>query len=275
MRYLKIARRDLGRADLAVVSYHMGIGNLQQVLADYGGGSSVPYVQLFFDTAPDHHGGAYRLLSGFGDDSSLYYWRLLGAEQVMRLYRGDRAALGRLSSLQTASGSAALVLHPPDRTPGFSSPDQLDYAYASRAVIPLPANATALGLAYDPSIGSLARQLGVKPGLYRGLRPAALDLLIELAARVRTLSAGASPLIVSSAVTDRRYQRQLGVGDPPAAAGWSFTIARRYVNRRQAEAFQAMLDRLQALNVIAWQRYPSEIEVTVASDASRVIAGGA
>jgi hypothetical protein len=272
VRYLEIARRDLGRADLAVVSYHMGIGNLQQVLADYGGGSSVPYVQLFFDTAPDHRGGAFRLLSGFGDDSSLYYWRLLGAEQVMRLYRGDRAALGRLSSLQTASGSAALVLHPPDRTPGFSSPDQLDYAYASRAVIPLPANATALGLAYDPSIGSLARQLGVKPALYRGLRPAALDLLIELAARVRALSGGASPLIVSSAVTDRRYQRLLGVGDPPAAAGWSFTIARRYVNRRQAEAFQAMLDRLQALNVIAWQRYPSVIEVTVASDASRVIA---
>jgi transglycosylase-like protein with SLT domain len=274
VRYLKIARRDLGRADLAVVSYHMGIGNLQQVLADYGGGSSVPYVQLFFDPAPDHHGAAYRLLSGFGDDSSLYYWRLLGAEEVMRLFRGDRAALGRLSSLQTASGSAALVLHPPDRTPGFSSPEKLDYAYASRTVIPLPANATALGLAYDPSIGSLARQLGVKPALYRGLRPAALDLLIELAARVRTLSGGASPLIVSSAVTDRRYQRQLGVGDPPAAAGWSFTIARRYVSRRQAEAFQAMLDRLQALNVIAWQRYPSEIEVTVASDASRVIAGG-
>ncbi len=274
VRYLEIARRDLGRADLAVVSYHMGIGNLQQVLADYGGGSSVPYVQLFFDTAPDHHRSAYQLLSGLGDDSSLYYWRLLGAEQVMRLYRGDGAALVRLSSLQTASGSSALVLHPPDRTPGFSSPDQLDYAYASRTVIPLPANATALGLAYDGSIGSLARQLGVKPALYRGLRPAALDLLIELATRVRTLSGGAAPLIVSSAVTDNHYQRLLGVGDPPATAGWAFTIARKYLSRRQAEAFQSMLDRLQALNVIAWQRYPSEIEVTVASDASRVIAGG-
>ncbi|HEY6398065.1 MAG TPA: transglycosylase SLT domain-containing protein, partial [Solirubrobacteraceae bacterium] len=96
VRYLEIARSDLGRPDLAVVSYHMGIGNLQQVLSDYGGGSSVPYPQLYFDTAPDHHGSAYRFLSGLGDDSSLYYWRLLGAEQVMRLYRGDRAALARL-----------------------------------------------------------------------------------------------------------------------------------------------------------------------------------
>ena len=35
-----------------------------------------------------------------------------------------------------------------------------------------------------------------------------------------------------------------------------------------------MLDRLQALNLIAWQRYPDEIEVTVASDAGRAIVGG-
>jgi hypothetical protein len=35
-----------------------------------------------------------------------------------------------------------------------------------------------------------------------------------------------------------------------------------------------MLDRLQALNVISWQRYPATIEVTVASDASRVIVNG-
>jgi Transglycosylase SLT domain len=274
VRYLQIARREVGRADLAVVSYHMGIGNLQQVLSLYDGGGSVPYPQLYFDTAPDHHGAAYRLLSGFGDDSSLYYWRVLGAEQVMRLYREDRAALVRLNALQNAVDSTALVLHPPDRTGSFATPDQLDYAYASRKVIPLPANAAALGLAYDPSMGSLARRLGVRPGLYRGLRPAALDLLIELAARVRALWGGRAPLIVTSTVTDARYQRLLGVPDSPAAAGWAFTIARRYANRRQAEAFQAMLDRLQALNLIGWQRYPSEIEVTVASDASRVIAGG-
>jgi hypothetical protein len=35
-----------------------------------------------------------------------------------------------------------------------------------------------------------------------------------------------------------------------------------------------MLDRLQSLNLIAWQRYPSAIEVTVASDAARVIVNG-
>lgn len=274
VRYLEIAERHLGRLDLAVVAYHMGIGNLQQVLDDYDGGRSVPYVQLYFDTAPDHHGAAYQLLSGFGDDSSLYYWRVLGAEQVMALYRHDRAALVRLNTLQTAFDSTALVLHPPDQTPSFTDPERLDYAYANRTIIPLPVNAAALGLAYDPYMGSLARQLGVKPALYRGLRPAALDLLIELASRVRTLAAGAVPLTLTSTVTDDRYQRLLGVSDPPAAAGWSFTIARRYVRHAQAEAFQALLDRLQALNVIGWERYPSEIEITVASDASRVVTDG-
>jgi hypothetical protein len=274
VRYLQVAQSRLGRADLAVVSYHMGIGNLQQVLSDYDGGRAVPYVQLYFDTAPDRHATAFNLLSGFGDDSSLYYWRVLGAVAVMRLYRTDRSALERLASLQTAVDSGAEVLHPPSQTPGFSDPGALDQAYASGTVVPLPANAAELGLSYDPGIGSLAHEVGTKPALYRGLRPAALSLLIELAARVRTLSGGKTPLIVTSAVSDADYQQQLGIIDPPAAAGWSFTIARRYVSGAQAAAFQAMLDRLQALNLIAWERYSAEIEVTVASDAPQVLAHG-
>ena len=32
VRYLEIARRQFGRQDLALECYHMGIGNLQQVL---------------------------------------------------------------------------------------------------------------------------------------------------------------------------------------------------------------------------------------------------
>jgi hypothetical protein len=35
-----------------------------------------------------------------------------------------------------------------------------------------------------------------------------------------------------------------------------------------------MLDRLQALDLIAWERFPSEIEVTVASDASQALVHG-
>ncbi len=274
VRYLQLAERQLGRPDLAVVSYHMGIGNLQQVLADYDGGQAVPYAQLYFDTAPDHHTAAYNLLSGFGDDSSLYYWRVLGATEIMRLYRTNPSALKRLAALETASDSGSEVLHPPDLLPAFANPAALAGAYAKRTIVPLPSNAARLGLSYDPNMGHLAKQVGAPATLYRGLRPAALALLIELAARVRALARVSASMIVASSVSDLRYQQAAGVIDPLGATGYSFQIARQYARPAQAEAFQAMLDRLQALNLIAWAREAEVINITVASDAPQVIADG-
>lgn len=273
VRYLKLARGLLGRWDLAIESYHMGVGNLQRVLADYGGGAQVPYAQLYFDSDPDHHAAAYRLLSSFGDDSWSYLWRVLAARQIMIRYANDRAGLTRLATLQVAAGSAARVLHPPGQTTQFAGPAAVDTAYARHVIVPLPRNPSALGLAYAAGLGKVARRFGFPPTLYRGLRPAALDVLGWMASRVRTLS-GAGPLILAGAVSDMRTQELFGYSDPPAAAGWSFTIDRRYVSPAQSYAFQAVLDRLQALNLIAWQRYPEEIEVTVAADAGRVLEHG-
>jgi hypothetical protein len=275
VRYLQLAQRQFGRADLAIVSYHMGIGNLQQVLDDYNGGRPVPYAQLYFDTTPTRHAAAYDLLNGFGDDSSLYYWRVLGAVQVMALYRHDRGALYRLARLQTATDSAAEVLHPPDRTPSFSDPSMLDQAYQNRTVVPLPADPARLGLAYGAQMGASATSVGAPVALYRGLRPTALAMLIGMAHDVRALTRASAPLTVARAVTDTRYQRAIGISDPPATTGYKFALLRRYANVRQATALQDVLDRLQALNLIAWAREPTTIEVTVASDAAGVIAGGA
>ena len=39
----------------------------------------MPYAQVYFDSAPDHNASTFKLLAGFGDQSSLYYWRVLGA----------------------------------------------------------------------------------------------------------------------------------------------------------------------------------------------------
>src|SRR5262249_56796249 len=83
-RYLVLAKKRFGREDLAFVSYHMGIGNLQGVLRAYGQGN-VPYAQLYFDSTPLRHAAAYRKLAGFGDDSSNYFWKIGAAEQIMRL----------------------------------------------------------------------------------------------------------------------------------------------------------------------------------------------
>lgn len=275
VRYLKLAQARFGRPDLAVESYHMGIGNLQQVLDRYDGGRAVPYSQLFFDSAPDHHASAYALLHSFSDDSRLYYWRVLGAVQIMGLYRTSPAALVHLSGLETTSPAGADALHPPGATQSFATPDELRQAYARRQILPLPSDPAALGLAYDPTMGSLAHRLSQPTALYRGLRPPALDLLIELAARVHTLSAVSAPLWIVSTVADRHYLSLLPL--PPApltTTGYSFAIARRYASRRQADALQAMLDQLQALDVIAWVRSPSTIEITVASDAAQVIVDG-
>lgn len=268
VRYLLTAEHQFGRADLALESYHMGIGNLHNILGAYDGGRAVPYVQLFFDSAPDNHPEAYRLLAGLGDDSRLYYWRVLGAEQIMHLYRTHRNALERLASLQTADDAGAAVLHPPGRPPRYEDPSAVSAAYQHHRLVALPSNASALGLTYDPAMGAGASKVSAPRSLYRGLAPAALRMLIELAGRVRTLSGTHAPLRIQSTVTDAAYNSSRGIDDPIASTGYTFTIERRYASPAQAAAFQAVLDRLQSLNLIAWARYSSTIEVTVASDAA-------
>ena len=270
VRYLRDAERQFGRQDLAFESYHMGIGNLQRVLSDYDGGHPAPYVQLYFDVGPDHHASAFRLLSSFGDDSSLYWWRILGAEQIMHLYRTDGRALSRLSALALSDAAGASLLHPPGRVPRFADPAALSAGYRRRTVVPLPRNASALGLAYDPGMGSGASAVAAPRALYRGLTPVALRLLIELAGRIRSISAPApaAPLRVASTVADARYLAQAGTYAPLASTGYAFSIDRRYRSDAQAEAFQELLDRLQSLHLITWVADGTEIDITVASDAS-------
>jgi len=265
VRYLKVAEGQFGRQDLAVESYHMGIGNLHQVLSDYDGGRSVPYAQLYFDSAPTRHADAYRRLAGFGDDSWTYYWRVLAAVQIMHLWRTDRAALSHVNDLEFADAAGGSVLHP--HVMPFAGPSSLAAAYQSHAIVPLPSNARALGLIVDPSMGEGAKQVGAPRSLYRGLRREAVRFLIELAAQVRRISGLRAPLRIAATVQDEKFQTQAGLSDPLSATGWSFAVQRRYAAPAQAAAFQAILDRLQSLNLIAWARESDVIRITVASDA--------
>ena len=86
-------------------------------------------------------------------------------------------------------------------------------------------------------------------------------MLVELAARVRAFQGGRprwyweAPCLIGSTPAGgqsvhRRYD------------GYAFQIFRRYVSRAQALAFQAMLDRLAALNLIAWERTPETIDIS-------------
>jgi hypothetical protein len=205
-RYLKQAKDEFGREDLAVVSYHMGIGNLQNVLGAYGD-DGAGYAQLYFDASPDSHARAYRMLYQLGDDSKTYYWRVLASREAMRLYRDDRAKLERLAELQAGAQSNELVLHPG-------------------------------GAADDTEVGTL--------------RPEASALLAYIRHGVTTVSGVRRPLRVV-----RRH-------------GYAFDIRRDYASDAQAQAFQYMLDRLQALNLIAWARLGNTIHIVASSEARRL-----
>lgn len=277
VRYLTFAKEQLGRDDLAVVSYHMGVGNLQRAIRAYGDGETPSYARLFFDSSPTSHPAAWDVLSGLGDESALYYWKVLAARDLLALQRSDPAAAARLAELQTQKASGENVLHPPGEG-AFADAGALRAAYDDGTLERLPANADALGLRFQGQMGELAPRLGQPKALYRGLRPAALRLLIELSAGVRRISGVDAPLTITSTVRDQAYQEHLADGNGEATrnfsvhtTGWSFDVLRSYANARQSRAFQFMLDRLQALNLIAWVREPAAIHVTVAGDADRFL----
>ena len=228
-RYLKLSMDEFGREDLAVVSYHMGIGNLQQVLGRYGD-DDASYAQLYFDASPDRHPRAYRFLTGLGDDSKTYLWRVLASTEVMRLYRDDLGELGRRAKLHGSAASGELLLHPPGRTAAYESREDVDAALD------------------DGELRPVARG---------GLRPAAFALLAYIRRGVRTVSGTRAPLTVT---------RTVRPGDDMHATGFAFDIRREYASGAQAEAFQYMLDRLQALNLIAWTRDDDTIHITASSE---------
>src|SRR3954452_21306876 len=110
-RYLQMAQKKFSREDLAIATYHMGMGNLQTILSRYGD-ESPSYAKLYFDTAPMRKPAAYQLLSSLGDDSSTYYWKVRAAREIMQLYRTDRQKLGRLEGLEQTGGAGARRLYP-------------------------------------------------------------------------------------------------------------------------------------------------------------------
>src|SRR4051812_23515078 len=125
-RYLTFAKPLLGRRnDLAVESYHMGVGNLQSVLAAYGAkAADTSYAQLYFGSTPLRHAAAYAKLAALGDDSSTYFWRVLAAKEIMRLYRQDPSELTRLQDLHARKATAEEVLHPEGSTQIYANPGE-------------------------------------------------------------------------------------------------------------------------------------------------------
>lgn len=227
--YLALAQKKFSREDLAIASYHMGMGNLENVLSRYGK-DDVSYTKLYFDSAPLDHARAYDLLSSLGDDSSNYLWRLNAARQIMRLSRDDPAQLAHLASLEHAGGGGQRRLFP----------DGAPSADAGGGPAPeLP------GLRFT---GDAATDFGPTA--------AARAALTYIGIGTRTIS-HRSPLTITS------------------AHGVRIEVSRHYRSEAQALAFQYMLDRLQAWNLVAWGRSGSTLALVVGPEAAKVLPSSA
>jgi hypothetical protein len=287
-RYLAISTGRFGRDDLGVVAYHMGIGNLSEVIVRYLDRGShdevgdlvadedLSYAQLFFDSSPTRNRRAWRTLAGLGDDSATYLWRVEAAREIMDLYRSDREELRRLERLHTAKATAEEVFHPEEETEVFEGPADLSVALDDGELVAIPAGGR-YGYRVGNQLGALSDELGVDRSLYRALRPEALATLIYMTTRVREI-AGGGRLTVTSAVRDREYQAGLTGRNPEATrgyslhtAGYAFDVLRRYRDDEQAEAFQFVLDRMKSLGVIDYAVEPAAIHIAVSDRAEPLL----
>jgi hypothetical protein len=277
VKYLTTARGHLGRNDLAVVSYHMGIGNLQNALRAYGN-SDVSYAQLFFDSGPERNKAAWDKLLSLSDDSRHYYFKVLAAQRIMHLYRTDRAQLASIAKLHARKHSHEEVMHPSWRTKVYTGPREIAVAKASGELLPVPDRPGKLHFQISPGMGSLAPGIGVDKRTYRALQPEALAALTYFAQRVQQVGNTRTPLILTSTVRDWRYQSRLMRVNTMAArsysvhtTGYAFDIARAWNSERQAAAVQFVLDRMVAQGLIAYIKEPHAIHIAVSRDAKVLI----
>jgi hypothetical protein len=290
-RYLEVSTDRFGSEELAVVSYHMGLGNLENVIDAYVGAENVAgsaaetvaqneidYARLYFDSSPQNRPAAYELLAGLGDDSSLYLWRVTASAGILEEFRTDRDALEHRIDLATRKATLEESYHPEDETEVFEEAGDVADATDAGQLVRVPSERS-LGFRLAGQVGELAKDLDQEPELYRVLRPEALAALTYLAGKVRAVSGESTPLTVTSLTRDREYQGLLvGVNFEATSeyslhtTGWSFDIRRKYASDRQGRAFQFALDRLRAHAIIDYAYEPAAIHVTVSENAGLLLA---
>ena len=191
------------------------------------------------------------MLAALGDDSSIYYWRIPAAREIMRLYRQDPAQLDRLAALQTRKNSAEEVLHPPDDRRFDDAGD------AARRLRRRPARRPRRAALRGPACASTRGMGELAPRARAAARRSTAGCARRRSRCSLYLGAGVAAISgAGSARRDhdgarRRYQGRLGAqqrGDARSRctrrAGPS--TSPRLPLARQAQAFQFWLDRLTA-----------------------------
>ena len=238
------------------------------------------YAQLYFDSTPTRNprrpapaGGVRRRLLELPLEAAR------GARDHAPVPRGPGASWRGCEALHGAKTSAEEVLHPPEDDDRFGTPDVLRAAWDEDEieVVPRRPGAHRAGPRREHGRAGRADRRRARPlprAAAGGARDGALhrrpDARVRRRRRRRSSSrrrcATRSTSGGSRAATDeatRNYSLH--------TTGWAFDIARDYRSRRQALAFQFVLDRLQVLNVIAWAREPRAIHITAAGDAEGLL----
>lgn len=282
VRYLTIAKRRFGRRDLAIASYHMGIGNLTTVIRTYISPRrparttrqtvrryGLTWARLYFDSSPTRNPRTWDILTQLGDETRHYLFKVYASKEILWLAGTDPEELRRLIELQMAKASAEEVLRPESRYPPYEDHADLRRAYRRGELVPLPRDPARLGYSVGPGMGSLARRLEQPRILYRGLRRDALACLLYIAKEYRRIR-GRGTLRVTSTVRDLPYQELLVATNAQATrefslhtTGFAIDIAKPRVDA----PLRFLLERLQALDVIAWVEEPGAFHLTVGRDA--------
>ena len=220
-RYLDFAKGKLGRDDLAVVSYHMGVGNLQQALtALRPGHRPLRPALLRLEPAAPRGGVAQARLAG----RRLLDLPVAGARRA-RDHAPVPQATPRRSQreavLQSHKASAEEVLHPRRAHDGVRRPlrDRPRAGVRRRCARSTRRSSRPTGCGSTRSMGELARRIKQSPRLYRALRPQALAMLEAIGAATqaiaRTAAAGRSRARCATRTTSASWPRPTARRPPP------------------------------------------------------------
>ncbi len=233
------------------------------------------WARVFFDTGPVRNAAAYRLLSRLGDDSPTYYWRVLAAREIMRLWREDPAAVRDLAALHTAKASAEEVLHPPDETIRFVRPGRRGGGVAEPAAAAAARRSRPSRALRRPDDGRARPEARAGAGaLPWAARRGARDARVHRRARAcaerchspargdehrqgRGIPASPSPLEPRGDAAATRCTRP----GSPSTSGAATSRLRRHGRSSTCST------RSTARGLIAWVREPGAIHVTVSSAA--------
>ena len=226
----------------------------------------MPYAQLYFDSSPLRHAGGVaqarlarrRLLH-------LPVARARGARHHAPVPQRPGRRSSAEAALQSHKASAEEVLHPPERTTVFGDPFAVGRARASGALRAIDAAVLApYGLRIDSHMGELARRVRPVAAPVPRPAPAGARDAGRPSARRRRRSAARGPLVVTSTVRDKRYQRVLAATDSEATTayslhttGFAFDIARALPQPRPGAARSSSSSTAcTARGLIAWVREP-------------------